>query len=458
MLRRRKRSPPTPLRRSLAASAADGTAHAAMVGFGESYFPAFALFLGATTFQAGLLTTLPLLAGALFQLTTPFGAAWLGNKRWVVVSACLQALTFAPIALSMAASDLGYPWLLGWVCVYWALALGINPAWNVWMGRLVPVAVRSTYFGRRNVPVQIALFISLVGGGLALHAAERSDWGAAFGFICLFALAGSSRLVSTAFLVRQVEPASSVTPQPVRTIALLRRLRHEPAGRVMLLIVAMHASVHVAAPFFTPYMLGSLQLSYAEFTFLNATVVIARVLSSSYWGRTARSYGNRRIFQVTAFLLVPLAGLWTISSNFFYLIALQLVAGFAWAGFELMVVLSFLDTTDEHSRARILSIFNLLNGIAVVAGAFVGGALLHVFGPDGFAYVFLASSVLRGAAVLAFARGAGVRRPAEHDFEKVLLRVISFRPGQGPAMRPVIMPEKRTEEPPHEPHRRRRED
>lgn len=417
-----------------------------MVGFGETYFPAFALLLGATSFQAGLLTTLPLLAGALFQLVTPYGAGLLGNKRWVVISAFLQALTFVPIALSLSAGEFAYPWLLGWVCVYWALALGINPAWNVWMGRLVPVSVRSTYFGRRNVPIQMALFLSLVGGGVLLHYAERSDWGAATGFALILALAGLSRAISAGLLMVQLEPAAAAPPQRVRTIALLRRLRKEPAGRVMLLIVFMHASVFIAAPYFTPYMLESLQLSYAEFTFLNGTVVVARVLSSSYWGRTARSFGNRRTFQVAALLLVPLSGLWAVSSNFYFLIGLQLLAGFAWAGFELLVVLSFLDTTDEESRARVLSIYNLLNGIAVVGGSIVGGALLHVFGPESFAAVFVISSILRGVAVLLFARGAGVRRPAEHDFEKVLLRVISFRPGQGPALRPVIMPSKRVNE------------
>lgn len=411
-----------------------------MVGFGETYFPAFALFLGATSFQAGLLTTLPLLAGALFQLVTPFGAGWLGNKRWVVISAVLQGLTFVPIGLSMWAGELGYPWLLLWVCIYWSLALGINPAWNVWMGRLVPMRVRSTYFGRRNVPIQIALFVSLVGGGLLLHTTERSAWGAAAGFVLIFALAGASRLTSSGFLMRQIEPATAKPPQPVRTFALLARLRHEPAGRVMLLIVFMHASVFVAAPYFTPYMLDSLGLSYAEFTFLNGVVVIARVLSSSYWGRTARSFGNRRTLQVAAFLIVPLSGLWAVSSNFYFLIGLQLLAGFAWAGFELLVVLSFLDTTDEASRARVLSIFNLLNGIAVVGGSIVGGILLNAFGSEGFVYVFIGSSVLRALAVLTFARGAGIRRAAEHDFEQVLVRVISFRPGQGPALRPVVMP------------------
>jgi len=436
-----QRSAERPLRRSLRASTFDGTAHAAMVGLGESYFPAFALFLGATAFEAGMLTTVPLLVGSIFQLLTPYGAGLLGNKRWVVVSALLQALTFVPIALTLALGELAYGWLLAWVCAYWALALGINPAWNAWMGKLVPMRVRSTYFSRRNMPIQAALFVGLIGGGYALHLCAGSEVGAAYGFVALFTLAGMSRLVSTAFLRRQIERDAGATPQPVRTVTLLRRISGEPAGRVILLIVCLHASVNVAAPYFTPYMLGHLELSYAQFTLLNGTVIVARLLSSAYWGRTARRFGNRRTFQVSALLIVPLSGLWAVSDNFLYLVVLQLFAGFAWAGFELMVMLSFLDTTDEHSRARVLSIFNLLNGVAIVAGALLGGLLLEVLGPDGFVWVFLTSTVLRAAAVLLFARGAGMRRPSEHKFEDVLMRVISFRPGQGQGLRPVVVPE-----------------
>ena len=59
------------LRTSLRASTYDGICNAVMVGFGESYFPAFALFLGASAFEAGVLATLPILVGSLFQLAVP---------------------------------------------------------------------------------------------------------------------------------------------------------------------------------------------------------------------------------------------------------------------------------------------------------------------------------------------------------------------------------------------------
>jgi len=428
------------LRTSLRACTFDGTAHAAMVGCGEAYFPAFALMLGASPVQVGLLATVPILAGACFQTFSPRLAGLVGNKRWVVISAVLQSLTFIPVALFSTSGHVNFWYLLGWVCLYWVLALGLNPPWNVWMGRMIPSLVRSRYFGRRNVPIQVMLFVSLVGGGLMLHLAENSAWGAAAGFVALFSLAALSRLVSAWFLTRQHEPRRGDI-KPVRLSRVVRALPREPYGRVIRLIVLMHACVHISAAYFTPFMLQQLGLSYAEFTVLNAATLVTRVLASSYWAEIARNFGNRRVLQVAAVMLVPLAGMWVISTNFVFLIGLQMFSGFAWSGFELMTMLSLFDTTDESTRARVLSLFNLFDGIAIVTASLVGGLVLRQFGSAGYMYIFLASSILRGVTVLLFNSGAGHRRANEHTFQNVFLRVISFRPGQGPELRPALIDE-----------------
>lgn len=430
----------SPLRSSLRASTFDGTAHAAMVGFGETYFAAFALVLGASPFQVGLLATLPILVGACFQTLSPRLAGLTGYKRWVVVSAVLQSATFIPIALSAGHAEMSFWYVLGWVCLYWVLALGINPPWNVWMGRMIPALVRSRYFGRRNVPIQIMLFVSLVAGGFLLHYAERSAQGVVTGFVILFVLAAVSRIVSTWFLTRQHEPpAGAVKLTPLSGV--VRGLPRQSYGRVIRLIVLMNACVHISAAYFTPFMLQELKLSYAQFTVLNAATLVTRVLASWYWGEIARNFGNRRALQVSAVMLVPLAGLWIFSRDFTYLLALQLFAGFAWAGFELTTILSFFDTTDERTRARVLSLFNLFNGVAIVSASLLGGLVLRHFGSAGYMYIFLASSLLRFVVVLLFNSGAGVRRPHEHTFRNVFMRVISFRPGQGADLRPVVMDE-----------------
>jgi MFS family permease len=416
----------TRLRRSLRASIVDGAACAAMSGFGELYFPAFGLLLGASAFQVGLLTTVPMLIGASVQLWAPRLAHRAGDKRFVVACAVLQALLFAPIAwLALAGGD-GYPPLLLAVALYWSLALGINPVWNAWMGRMVPPVARSRFFGRRGAAINAALLASTLAGGLLLHVAADSVWGAARGFVAVFALAGMSRLVSARFLAVQHDPRHGPPPPRPSLAAVVRGLRGRPYGRLIALLVLMMGAVHLSAAYFPPYMLRELGLSYAEYAVLNAAVLLSRIVSSPYWGEVARRHGNRRALQVSGTLLVPLAGLWVLSDHFLYLIALQVFAGFAWAGFELATVLTLFDATRDDERAGALSLYVLLNGVAIVVGSLLGGTILRGLGSLGYPTIFLLSTALRAAILASLARGVGVRRSGEHRFRTVFVEVISF--------------------------------
>ncbi len=432
------------LRRSLRASTLDASCNAAMIGFGETYFPAFALLLGATPFQVGVLATAPVLAGAVFQLFSTAAAHRIGDRRWVIASASLQAVTFLPVAWLARSARGGYPWLLAIVCLYWMLTLGISPAWNAWMGRLIPASIRSRYFGRRNVAVHSVLFLSLVAGGFVIDATQRTGIGASVGFALAFALAALSRGASTWFLTQQHDPDSVALRPPRRPIhELVADLPAQPYGRLILLIVLINGSVNISAAYFTPFMLHGLELSYARFTILNGAIVMARVLSSSYWGEIARAYGNRRALQVSAVLLIPLSSLWVLSDNFAYLVALQLFAGFAWAGFELSTFLNLFDCTDNGNRSQVLSLYNLLNGALIVGGSLLGGTVMQTVGDAGYQYIFVLSSLGRALTVAALARGVGVRRRLdEHSFRNVFTRVVTLRPGQGAMTRPVVLGER----------------
>lgn len=431
------------VRRSLRASIVDGAACAAMTGFGETYFSAFGLLLGASPFQVGLLTTVPMLCGAGAQVLAPRIAHRIGDRRFVIGAALLQASCFLPIgALALVPAAGGYEQLLAWVALYWILALGIHPVWNNWIGRMVPSAVRSRFFAGRGAAVNAALLGSTLLAGGILHATEGSRWGATGGFLVLFGLAAGSRLVSASFLARQHDPQESRPPRRPRLRAVVRGMARRPYGRLVALLVLMMGAVHLSAAYFTPYMLRHLGLSYAAYTAVNGAVLLARIVSSSYWGEVARRFGNRRALQVSGTLLVPLSSLWVVSDHVVYLLALQVFAGFAWAGFELAIVLNLLDATDDADRAAVLSLYTLLNGVAIVVGSLIGGTVLRALGDGGYHVLFLVSSALRALIMLRLARGIGVRRAREHSFPSVFVRVLSLRPGRGPEWRPMLLEER----------------
>jgi hypothetical protein len=183
------------LRRDLRAMTADGIAFSAMVGLGEAYVPAFALALGHGATAAGLLATLPLLAGACFQLVTPEAVRRLHSyRRWVVACARFQALCFVPLALAALWSWGPLAWLLAVASIYWGFSMATGPAWNAWATSLVPARLRVRYFARRSRSAQAALLIALLCSGAVLETGRRHQLELS-AFAALFALAAGALIL-----------------------------------------------------------------------------------------------------------------------------------------------------------------------------------------------------------------------------------------------------------------------
>jgi cyanate permease len=69
-----------------------------MIGIGETYLSAFALFLKASTPQMGLLASLPSLLASLVQLFSAWLGRWTGQRKAIVlIGASVQALAWLPL-------------------------------------------------------------------------------------------------------------------------------------------------------------------------------------------------------------------------------------------------------------------------------------------------------------------------------------------------------------------------
>src|SRR5262249_29621865 len=209
---------------------------------------------------------------------------------------------------------------------------------------------------------------------------------------------------------------------------------------------------YIAAPFFTPYMLGPLALSYERFTALIAASFLARIAVLPVLARLAQQRGSRFVLILGALGIVPLPPLWLVSHEFAYLFALQLVSGCAWAAVEYASLLSFFEGIEERDRASVLSLFNLANATSLTAGSLLGGWLFGALGSGTGAYagLFVASCLVRLATV-ALLRRAPARTPETQAVPlpaPVALRTLAVRPASGAFPRPVPASAPREERPP----------
>jgi MFS family permease len=423
-------------RRDLAAIVGDGVAYSLMVGLGETYLSAFVLFLGLSAVSSGLIVALPMLGGALLQLAAPWGVRRLGSyRRWVVSCAIVQAASLLALVAAEALAGWAGTVAMMAATVYWGSGLATGPAWNAWVEEIVPRPIRARFFGRRARLCQIAVLLGFVAGGALLHvgAAEGRSSGA---FATVFAAAAVCRFLSAWFLSRQTEPASCRRPEPALSFRAIRgRLRDHAAARLLAYLFAAQAAVQISGPFYTPFMLRELRLSFVEYTALVALAFVAKAATSPLYGRLVQRIGAKGLLWIGGAGIVPVAGLWVVSHSFPYLVAVQILSGAAWAAFDLAMLLIFFDAVPRARRTSVLSLFNLGNAASTVTGAMIGGGLLTLAGQDAGAYLWLfgLSSVGRAVSLVLL---AGV--PATAGIATAATRSIAVRPVPVDVDRPLL--------------------
>jgi MFS family permease len=432
------------VRRDLRLSTADAMLFSVMVGCGEAYFVAFALAIGLGETLAGLLSSIPVLAGALLQLAGPWAVARLkSHKRWVVLTAGLQCLSFIPMIVAALVGSMPAWLMFVSVGIYWALNLGGGPAWNTWIGTVVPTQVRAQFFATRTRAAQFVLLCSLVGAGLALHFGKSHfGEGERPGYITmyavLFVVAGLARAGSTWCHSRISEPIPM--PHDQRKVPFRSFLKGPNAvsgGRLLLYMLCLQVCVQVSGPFFGPYMLKQLELDYTVFAGLLCCSYLGRVLAMPLIGRFAKRFGAGNLLWVGGLGILPLSAIWVLSPSPYYLVGVQLLSGVLWGCYEMATMLLLLESIPANERTSVLTTQNALNAVTVVIGATAGAILFHLLGEGVYAYhtLFIVSAALRLGTVIMLAR---VHKPDVRIVRPMFFRTVGVRPQFGGIDRPVL--------------------
>lgn len=393
---------------SLIYSVLDGSAFAVMAGFGENYLNPFAIELGATNQQIGFFSSIPQLFGSCSQLFSATLVDYFKKRRVLITIAVLfQAVTWLPlIALPFFSKEWWIPLAFLFFTLYFTFGHSASPPWNSLMGDLVPAEKRGFFFGKRNKITGCITFLSVFAAGLILNYFQASS--VLFGFSIIFAVAFVARLISLGFLAKMVElPYLPVQEHRHDFLFFLRSLHKTNTGLFILFLCFMNFSVQIAGPFFSAYMLRDLSFSYLEFMLVNIMMTITTFLTMTYWGTSADYYGNKKIITITAVLLPIIPLLWLFSQYLPYLMLINILSGFAWAGFNLASTNFLFDNTLSAERARYFAYYNLLNGFSVFLGATLGGFLAtQITTPwiftSHFQVLFLISGFLRACVSFVF--------------------------------------------------------
>jgi MFS family permease len=427
-----------PVRQNLRASAADGAAFGGMVGMGETYLAAFALAMGSGEIASGLVASLPVMAGGIMQLVSLRAVRWIGSeKRWILLCATLQALSFIPLVYAAFRGTIPTWVLFAVASIYWGTGLATGPAWSSWIETVVPAGVRMRYFASRSRLAQLTTLSGFLMGGAALTIGRWLDQ-VPIAFAVMFASACVLRLMSVYALSRH---QSLERPTPAKSIAdaessATSRGVWVHSGRLLMFLVVLQGMVQVSGPFFTPYMLKELDFSYLQYVSLISISFVSKAFSLSAWAHLTKRTNAKVLLWIGSIGLVPLAGLWTVSTQFTWLLFVQTLSGVLWAAYELGFFLMFFEVLPKDRRIRMLTVYNFANSSAIFMGASVGATILWFSGSGvtGYWTLFALSSVGRLFALGILASASLGTVP----IAKIAVRVLGLRAGNASLDSPVI--------------------
>lgn len=435
-------------RRAMRLSLADALFYALMVGAGEVYFLADAVRLGATSLEQALVITLPLCVGTLGPLMSLGLLSRFRRRKAVVVSAAtLQALILFTIVITDTTGTLSPRKLIALASAYQVCAQAAGTAWASWYGDLVPARVRGRYFATRNRIAQVATSGSLIIAGLLLQRLEPGAAGAVapgaggLGYAFIFGAAGLFRLVSAVLLALSPEPPAQLLSDRRETLSFARSDEALPVRRILLFAAGLQLTVYMASPYFGPFMLEELRLSYAEYMAGSLAVVVLKFASLPSWGRLIDRYGARAAFLLAVVLvaLVPLPWLWV--RGVAMVIVAQALSGLSWGGHEVSQFSLLLESSHARSRLHVFAMMSVFTGIAQLVGSLLGGWLL-ISVDRSFSVVFVVSAACRlGVALAAPAIiPASIGTPGIAR-RRLFLRLIGFRVSGGMESRPMPVDE-----------------
>lgn len=423
------------IRNSLKVSFLDGIFASCMLGLTTDYITPYALALKAKVFQIGILNALPNLVGSLVQLKSADITEKVNSRKKVIN-------TFVFLHLLMALPIIFIPYLfkgfevlalIVFVTLFTAFNAFAGPVWLSLMSDYLPPKRRASYFGWRNKIFGIIITVSAFAAGFILHLFKSNILK---GFMLVFSLAFVCRLISWYFLTRMYELPLKIKKEAYFNFwDFLKQIRRSNFAKFVFFVASLNFSVNLAAPFFSVFMLRDLKFNYVTYTMVVTAVAISSIFTVDRWGRNADRIGSLRVLQFTSLFIATLPLLWLLCHHPSYLVLVQIIAGFAWSGFNLCAINFIYDAVTPEKRTRCLAYYNVCVGVALCLGSLSGGFLLKRL-PLLFGYkassLFLISGILRLLVVGFFSRRIKEVRSVEKISSKNLFfSVVGLKPISG---------------------------
>lgn len=364
---------------------------------------AFALALGATPLEVGLLAAIPFLTQAAQLPATLMIERWRMRRRMAVLT-----ITGARVLIGASAAVVLLPSPQPALAALIALQVVIATlhavggcAVNTWLHQLIPREALGRFFSRRMVWGTAVACIATLAAGAWVDRGPMAGTVQAYAVaLVAAALAG---LASSVYLARAPEPQMHDAGPAVRTgERLLAPFRDRNYRRLLVFLGAWTVASNVAAPFLTVYLIQQRGYAVATVTGLWVASQVASAATLFWWGRLSDRLSNKAVLAV----VLPLY-------------------------FASTLALVFVDAVDDARwQLALLGLVHVAMGVATGGIGLASGNLGLKLAPQGQGAAYLASTglVVAVAGGVAPIAGGAIAQALQASELSALVRWVA--PGQ----------------------------
>ena len=438
---------PQEIKNSLTYCWKEGIAAQVMITIIDYYLIPFALFIGASVRQIGLLVAIPNFLSALSQIFAVKLVHLTGSRhKTLVYTIGIQVVLLIPfVFLPFLPIKNKIVILILLMASYRVLGSLAGPAWGSLVSHYLHDHQRGQYLGWRSRVVSITGVINTAFWGWVLYLMKFVSQ--EVGFIIIFFCAVVARIVSF-YLIRKMTDVPITHPDPNKNMiqAFLHLFRERNFLKFICFVTTVTFATQFSQPFFSVHMLKDLRFDYLKYMSVHLSSIVGSIIAFPLWGRNADIAGNARVIKSTGILLPLIPFLWSLAQNPYQLIPIELLSGFLWSGFSLSTTNFIYDSTSPSKRVSYLGYYNFINSAAVFTGATLGGFLaerMPLFLGFRLGTLFLISSSISLMANLFLSRHFSEIRASTKKVSSVRLywSVIGIRPLAGQDVEPEIYPD-----------------
>ena len=358
------------------------------------FLAAFALALGATHWEIGLISSIAFLSMPM-QLVGLYAVDRWKQRRALIVLCALTArllwilIVFLPFVRGKASLRLLLTVL---VCIGFIAAIP-GPAWHSLVRSLIPVDSLGEVFSKRRAwGTMVGLCLTLAGGFFVDAWPTFSGRPPLEAYSVLFSIGILFGLTGVVAISRLPEPP--MEGDHSESFRSLVRLPLRDSGFRSLLgfIAFWNFSINLATPFFVVYMLERLMLPMLAVTALIVLQQLVYVLSVRIWGTLSDRFSNKAVLTTSLPLAIVAVAAWSFTTlpdryalSIPLLIAIQLGIGLSLAAIPLSITNLALKQSPPGLTHAYMTMADLAGAPSGAIAPLMGGWMMDFFARRHFA-------------------------------------------------------------------------